>query len=608
MAPSASGSKRPWRTPASSWTRSPLTSWASRAGRCWRPWSPANATPRSWPSWPRASCARSSPNCARRCGAASASTMRCWSGWPLPTWNTWKAPSPTWTAASTRYSPRSPRPVTGWTPSPGSASAPPSASSPRSASTCRCSRPPGTWQAGRAAARATTSPGASVARASPPRATAGWPMSSPSAPGPLPEAATLTWPPSSGGWPAASARRRPRSPWATPSWSSPGTCWMATATTTTSAATSSSGATATVPASGPSPSSRPSATRSPSNPPPNTRGFSFQGDPEGGQGPGGVAGVATEGGGEVDRPGAAEHADCEVAQACHDLWAGPGPHLGGVLGEGHIPHPVQAVLDRPMPADEVGQPGGAGLGEGEAGDGVDDHGPPPSGAEVSDLAGDLDDLGGVREPEVVHGDGFEGAQLDAAVAAVAGAVQHRDAMPGQAGAAVQQRGLVGLDGEQVVRLLDGDQELGRVGVGLQRVGGHDHAGKVQVGQQGLEGGHLTRRAVDLALGEHRAGGVVHRGEQVDLPALGAAGAGAAQRLAVDRHRSSMLAGLAGTVALGKPGADRGGQRLGIHAGERPADRGLGGDRPHPAAGEGIVAGPERGTHGLGCVRGPLGDP
>jgi hypothetical protein len=38
----------------------------------------------------------------------------------------------------------------------------------------------------------------------------------------------------------------------------------------------SSAATPTEPASGPSPSSRPSATTSPSNPPPNTRGFSFQ--------------------------------------------------------------------------------------------------------------------------------------------------------------------------------------------------------------------------------------------------------------------------------------------------------------------------------------------
>jgi hypothetical protein len=46
---------------------------------------------------------------------------------------------------------------------------------------------------------------------------------------------------------------------------------------------------------------------------------------------------------------------------------------------------------------------------------------------------------------MVHGDGLEGAQLDAAVAAVAGPVQDRDAMPGQAGAALQQGGLVGLD-------------------------------------------------------------------------------------------------------------------------------------------------------------------
>jgi hypothetical protein len=39
-------------------------------------------------------------------------------------------------------------------------------------------------------------------------------------------------------------------------------------------------------------------------------------------------------------------------------------------------------------------------------------------------------------------------------------------MPGQAGAAVQQGGLVGLDTEQVVGLLVGDQELGGGGVGV----------------------------------------------------------------------------------------------------------------------------------------------
>ena len=94
--------QRPSRTPASSWTRSPPTSWASRAGRCWPRWSPANATPKSWPSWPKASYARSCPSCAKPCGAASASSMGCWSGWPLPTWTTWRPRSPASTPAWTR--------------------------------------------------------------------------------------------------------------------------------------------------------------------------------------------------------------------------------------------------------------------------------------------------------------------------------------------------------------------------------------------------------------------------------------------------------------------------------------------------------------------------
>jgi hypothetical protein len=81
------------------------------------------------------------------------------------------------------------------------------------------------------------------------------------------------------------------------------------------------------------------------------------------------------------------------------------------------------------------------------------------------LAGDLQDLGGVGEPDVVDGDDLEGAVLDAAVRLVAGAIQDRDAVPRQALAAGQQGGLVGLDGEQVVGLLAGDQELGGLGVG-----------------------------------------------------------------------------------------------------------------------------------------------
>jgi hypothetical protein len=46
--------------------------------------------------------------------------------------------------------------------------------------------------------------------------------------------------------------------------------------------------------------------------------------------------------GEFARPGTAERADREIAPAGQDLRGGADPDLGGVLGEGHIPHLVQA--------------------------------------------------------------------------------------------------------------------------------------------------------------------------------------------------------------------------------------------------------------------------
>jgi hypothetical protein len=97
----------------------------------------------------------------------------------------------------------------------------------------------------------------------------------------------------------------------------------------------------------------------------------------------------------------------------------------------------------------------------------------------------------VRGAEVADRDGLEGADLDAAVAAVAGAVGDGDVVPGQSGAAFQEGGLVGLDDKQVVGLLAGDQKLGSVGVGVERVGGDDHPDQVQPIQQGLEGGDLA---------------------------------------------------------------------------------------------------------------------
>ena len=83
-----------------------------------------------------------------------------------------------------------------------------------------------------------------------------------------------------------------------------------------------------------------------------------------------------------------------------------------------------------------------------------------------------------------------------------------------------------------------DQELGDVGVGVQRVGGDDRPGKVQPVQQGLEGGTSPGAPSTWRWGEHGAGGMVHRGEQVHLAVVGCA-AGAAEGLAVDRDRPSL---------------------------------------------------------------------
>jgi hypothetical protein len=71
--------------------------------------------------------------------------------------------------------------------------------------------------------------------------------------------------------------------------------------------------------------------------------------------------VVAERGGQVDRPRPAQHPDGEVAQAGHRIWAGADPDLGAVLGEGDVAEVVHR-LDRPVPTDQVGEPGGAGLG------------------------------------------------------------------------------------------------------------------------------------------------------------------------------------------------------------------------------------------------------
>ncbi len=112
-------------------------------------------------------------------------------------------------------------------------------------------------------------------------------------------------------------------------------------------------------------------------------------------------------------------------------------------------------------------------------------------------------------------------------------------------------------------------------MGVQRVGGDHDTRQVQVGQQRNQARDFAGGAADGALGEHGTGGVVHRGQQMDLPAVVACGA--PQRLAVDRDRPpSML--LAGTVPV-IPRAGHRRQRRWVHAGKGPTDGGLGGHHP-----------------------------
>ena len=123
---------------------------------------------------------------------------------------------------------------------------------------------------------------------------------------------------------------------------------------------------------------------------------------------------------------------------------------------------------------------------------------------------------------------------------------------------------------------------------------------------GAKAGTSSGAPPTCALGQHRAAGVVHRGQQVHRAAVGACPAGAAQRLAVDRDRPPPAGCGSGTVpvSVGQPRADRGGQGVGVQAGQGAADGGLG--RDGEVAG-GVAAGAQRGPHRLGRVGGPLGD-
>jgi hypothetical protein len=174
---------------------------------------------------------------------------------------------------------------------------------------------------------------------------------------------------------------------------------------------------------------------------------------------------------------------------------------------------------------------------------------------------------------------------------------------------VVQGGLVGLHDQQVGGVLGGDQPVGVLALGVERVGGDHGVGEVQLVEQRPEPGDLVGRVVDVGLDEDRVGGVVHRGEQVDRRA--GVVAAAAQGLAVDRDRPPprvgrwrWRAGRWGRLT-GQPGADGAVKGVRVDAGQHAAHGRLA--RWPPGAGQGVAAHPERGQHLAGRVAGPLAD-
>lgn len=103
---------------------------------------------------------------------------------------------------------------------------------------------------------------------------------------------------------------------------------------------------------------------------------------------------------------------------------------------------------------------------------------------------------------------------------------------------------------------------------MHRVAGD--GGSCQVGdavQQRLEAGDLVRLLADVQQGRDQAGGVLQRGEQVDLAALRSGRAAQAFAVHCEAAQPARL-----RAAVGEPASDRPVQRVAVDAGQQPPDR------------------------------------
>jgi hypothetical protein len=183
------------------------------------------------------------------------------------------------------------------------------------------------------------------------------------------------------------------------------------------------------------------------------------------------------------------------------------------------------------------------------------------------------------------------------MAMITGAVHDRDFAPRQSGELGVQGWLVGLDDQQVVGAAV-DEETSVVALGVQRVGGDHHTGKVQAGQQRRKHRDLVGGGGHVPLGDHAAVVVARRCQEMRLVAVTTR---AAQPLAVNRDHAAVAWPV---QPIGQPRADGDIHRVAVHPCEHPADGRLAGTWQRRVSGSRRT---KRGQDRPGRVSGPLGD-
>ena len=169
----------------------------------------------------------------------------------------------------------------------------------------------------------------------------------------------------------------------------------------------------------------------------------------------------------------------------------------------------------PVSAHPSGQLGCGGLVGGQTGYGVGDLGGPLVGSRPSGLAGDLDGLAGMREQDpAAHGDNLDAAFGDPAVSPAALGGNDGHIGPGQVLELGEQRRLIRLHRQQIVRAALNHQIVSVVALGVQRISGDHCPGQIDQVQQRGELGDLVGLAADVSLSEHHTLSVIDRCQQM----------------------------------------------------------------------------------------------